>query len=95
MTRKNWESDPRIRQLNPEKIAYLNEFAQRISMLPPGQILPSILAMQLDANRKHIRFSDEETECILSVLSEGMSPDEKKRLETLRALARKMAVRKS
>ncbi|MCD8082053.1 MAG: hypothetical protein LUE86_00665 [Clostridiales bacterium] len=95
MINQNWQDDPRIRRMDAKKIAYLAEFAEQISALPRSQALSAFLAMQLDANRKQICFSDRETEQIIAVLCEGISPAEKKRMETLRMLARKMAARKS
>ena len=95
MEQKNWKQDPRLAEMNPEKLKYLTEFAERISHLPKDQVLPSFMAMQLDASQKNITFSDPETELLVSVISSGMSPAEKKRLETLRLLAKKMAARSS
>ena len=53
------------------------------------------MSMQMDAARKGIHFSDPEAELLASVLTSGMSPAEKKKLEALRFIAKKLAARSS
>ena len=89
-----WQSDPRLAGMDPEKLNFITAFARQISTLPHEHILPAFMAMQLDASRKHIDFSDQETEALVSILSENMSNAEKE-LETLRLLAKKLAARSS
>ncbi len=91
----NWKQDPRLKQMNPQKLQYITDYAERISHLSKDQILPAFMNMQMDAARNNIRFSDQETDLLVSVMSSGMSPEEKKRLETLRFLAKKLAARSS
>ena len=93
MNQPFWQSDPRLTGMDPEKLSFITSFAKQISTLPHEHILPAFMAMQLDASRKNIRFSDQETEAIVSILSEKMSAAEKKKLETLRLLAKKLAAR--
>lgn len=95
MNQFSWQADPRLAGMNPEKLNFITAFAKQISTLPHEHILPAFMAMQLDASRKHISFSDQETEALVSILSETMSPAEKKKLETLRLLAKKLAARSS
>lgn len=95
MNQEDWKQDPRLAHLNPKKLSYITDLAERISHLPKEQVLPAFLAMQVDANKNGIRFSDTETELLVSVLSTNMSPAEKKKLETFKVLAQKLAVRSS
>ena len=95
MTVDSWKQDPRLKQMAPKKLDYLTAFADQITRLPKEQILPAFMSMQVDAAQKGIRFSDSETELLVSVLTSGMSPNEKKKLETLRFIAKKLAARSS
>lgn len=95
MTSDSWKQDPRLKQMAPEKLNYLTSFADQVTRLPRGQILPAFMSMQTDAAQKGIRFSDSETELLVSVLTSDMSPNEKKKLETLRFIAKKLAARSS
>ncbi len=87
--------DPRLQQIQPEKLQYIMDFASRVSSLSKEQVMPAFLNLQMDAARKNIRFSDAETEILVSILSSGMTATEKKKLETLRILAKKLAARSS
>ena len=95
MPSDNWKQDPRLKQMSPEKLDYLTTFADQVTKLPKDQILPAFMSMQMDAAKKGIRFSDPETVLLASVLTSGMSPAEKKKLEALRFIAQKLAARSS
>lgn len=87
MNQNDWKQDPRLKQMPREKLDCLTEFADRISRLPKDQILPAFLGLQAEAARRGIRFTDEETELLVSVLSADMPPQDKKKLGALRSLA--------
>ena len=91
----NWRQDPRLKQMDPEKLQYITDFAEQLTRLPKDQLFPALMKLQADAARRSIQFSNEETAPLISILSSGMSPAEKTRLETLRFLAKKLAVRSS
>ncbi len=91
----NWKQDPRLRSMSPEKLKYITEFADRVSKLPKDQILPTFMAMQMETSQNGMQLNDQETDLLLSVLTAGMSPAEKKRLDSIRLLAKKLAARSS
>jgi len=95
MQANDWSKDPRLSGLAPEKLQFLNEFAGRLSRQPKSQLMAAFTTMQMEANKRGIRFSNEETGAIIAVLSSGMTPEEKRRMEILRIFANKMAARKS
>lgn len=95
MENYDWKQDPRLRMMNQEKLQCLTEFADRIRSLPKDQLLPAFTALQLETSKKGLAFTDQETDLLVSVLSANMTPSERKRLETLRLLAKKMAARSS
>lgn len=92
---KQWKQDPRLRTMSPEKLEYITAFADRIAKLPKNQLLPAFMSMQMETAGSGIKFNDQETDLLVSVLSAGMSPAEKKKLETLQILAKKLAARSS
>lgn len=95
MEQNDWRCDPRLKDMNPEKLNYVQDFAKRIRNSQKDQILPAFLALQADLNRKNIRFSDAETDLLVTILTDGMPPEEKKKLEMLKFLAKKLAARSS
>ncbi|MDO4267556.1 MAG: hypothetical protein Q4C73_03705 [Eubacteriales bacterium] len=95
MNADSWKQDPRLKQIDPEKLQYITDFAGKLSSIPKEQLPTALAALQMDAAQKNIRFSNQETDLLVSILTSGMSPGEKKRLEALRLLAKKMAARSS
>lgn len=91
----SWQSDPRLKTMSKQKLDYITEFADRVSRLPQDQILPTFMAMQMETSQNGIQFSEQESDLLVSVLTSGMSPAEKKRLESIRLLAKKLAARSS
>lgn len=94
-TENNWKQNPRLRMMSQEKLDYITAFADRISKLPKDQLTSAFMTMQLETSQSGIQFNDQETDLLVSVLTERMSPAEKKRMETLRLLAKKLAARSS
>ena len=91
----NWKQDPRLKQMPPEKLDYLTSFAQQVAQLPKDKILSAFLSLLLEAYQKGIRFNDAETQLLVQVLTENMPPEEKRKLNTLRFIAQKLAARPS
>lgn len=91
----NWKQDPRLGQMNKEKLDYIMKFAEQMKTMTKDQIVPAFTAMQMDSRKKGLQFNNQESDLLMSILSTNMSPEEKKRMESIRALAQKMAARNS
>ena len=63
----------------------------RLSGMDP----PARLSLQADARKNHITFTDQETALLISIITSGMPPDEKKKVEMLHFFAKKLAARSS
>ena len=86
-----WKSDPRLSFMDPEKIRLLEEFSSEIANTKKANLLNSLLSLNQKAASKGLRFNDKETSLIVSVLTSSMDPREKKKVETLRLLSKKLA----
>lgn len=95
MNQTDWRKDPRLTKMDQNKLDFIQTFAEKIKSSPKNQILPLFLSLQAESSNANIRFTDQETDLIVSILTDGMSPAEKSRLETLKLLAKKMAARSS
>ena len=96
MNNKNdWKQDPRLKQMNREKLDYLTEMVTQIQSMNKDQLMSAFTAMQMDAMKKGMNFTNDEIDLLVSVISAEMTPAERKRMDTIRALAKKMAARKS
>ena len=90
----NWKQDPRLKGMNQQKLELLTTFAQEVESAPKDQLMSTILTLNLKANEKGIHFSDQETELLVSILSGGKIPAERKRMDTLRMISKNLSKRK-
>ncbi len=87
----SWKDDPRVKAMNPQKVAFLTELAAQVEQTPRSQIMGRFLAMTLEADRKGISFSDQETEILAGILADYMDPAARGKIDLLRMLSRRMA----
>lgn len=91
----DWRKDPRLKKMDPAKVQVLSEFSRRLERTPGPQMLSSLLSFQMEAEEKGIRFSDGETDLLVSILSSHMPQSEQKKLSMLKIFARKMSSRRA
>ncbi|HCD44871.1 MAG TPA: hypothetical protein DEQ64_14300 [Lachnoclostridium sp.] len=84
----NWKQDPRLRNMNPQKLSLLTEFVKRVESTPKDQLVPTLLNLNAEASQKGIQFNDEETDLLISIMSANMGPNERKRIDTMRMLSK-------
>lgn len=87
----DWKKDPRLRMMNPEKVRLLEHFADRIKHTEKNQMLEAFMAMNLEAKQRGLQFNDKETELITGILTSEMAPADKKKLDMLKMLSKKLA----
>ena len=87
----DWKKDPRLRMMNPEKVRLLEHFADRIRHTEKNQMLEAFMAMNLEAKQRGLQFNDKETDLIAGILTSEMVPADKKKLDMLKKLSKKLA----
>ena len=79
MNPDEWKNDPRLAGMDPVKLQYIEKIAAQISARSKSELLPALLSLQADARKNHITFTDQETALLISIITSGMPPDEKKK----------------
>ena len=95
MKNENWKNDPRLAGMDPVKLQYIEKIAAQISSQSKSDLLSTLLSLQADARKNNISFTDQETALLISIITSGMPPDEKKKIEMLHFFAKKLADRSS
>ena len=95
MNPDEWKNDPRLAGMDPVKLQYIEKIAAQVSSQSKTEILPTLLSLQAEARKNDISFTDQETALLISIITSGMPPDEKKKIEMLHFLAKKLAARSS
>ena len=91
----DWQKDPRLKTMAPEKIQFLIDFSQQLNNAPKDQVLPRFLSLTAEAGNKNISFSGEETGLLTYILTGYLSPADRSRLDMFRMLSQKTAFRRS
>lgn len=86
MSTPSWKEHPALKKMDSQKLKWLENLADQTARQKPDNILPFLLAVNSHAKKKGIRFTDEETDVILCVLKENMTPEEQKRVDSLRKM---------
>lgn len=87
---ESWKNDPRLKGMDQEKLSLLLDLAGELEKAPESLKLTALLSVSKRAADRNIRFSPEERELLISILTEGMSPEEKSRVRLLLRLAGRM-----
>lgn len=88
---RSWKNDPRLKNMDRRKLDLLTAFADKLAKAPKEQLLSSFMELNLEAQRQGLQFTDQETGLLTDILTEGLPEGDKKKLDTLRFLSRKLA----
>lgn len=87
----SWKQDPRLKGISAEKLAMLTQFVEQIERTDKSSLMEAFMAINLEAQEKGLQFNDQETALIVSILSAKMTPKDRKRLELLKMMSKKLA----
>lgn len=82
-----FSQDPRLAHMEPERLSQLLSFAKELSDAPQNQKLNTLLSINQKASEKNLSFTAEERALLIHVLTEQLTPEEKKRAEVIRTIA--------
>lgn len=89
------KNDPRLKKMDPQKLALLSQFAEELARAPQAAKMNLFLTLNRRASKEGLTFSPEETDLLLTVLTESLSPEDKKRAELIRTLLSRPAAKGS
>ena len=77
--------------MSPEKAQFIKQIISDAAGKNQNELLPFLLNINRQIAGKHMSFSDEETDALVSQLTKNLSPKEKKRVELLHQLSKMLA----
>ena len=80
--------------MSPEKAQFIKQIVSDAAGKNQNELLPFLLNINRQIAGKHMSFSDEETDALVSQLTKNLSPKEKKRVELLHQLSKMLAKQK-
>ncbi len=90
---KKWMDDPVLRGISGEKLEVLTQILNSSGGMEPKKMLTYFIQESNRASKNGINFTDNETNAILNVITADMSPEERKKVNTIRRMVNLMAKR--
>lgn len=79
------KKDPRLKNIDPIKLKVIMEIREQSKYKSMEELLPQIMKINQELNRRKMNFTKEESALLLDVIEETLSPSEKKKFNMLKS----------
>ena len=79
----DWKKDPRLSQMDPQKLSMLQKLADQGLGKNPSELLPFIMEAAPRGKNAGLNFSSHEISTIIEVIKMGKNPAEAARLDRI------------
>ncbi len=86
-----WKTDPRLASMSREKLELLTKFSERLKQTDKSNLMEAFVSINTEARQRGLSFNDRETALLVNILSAHMPPSEKKKINLLKMLSKKLA----
>lgn len=83
----DWINDPRLHDMDPLKIELMKTAASQTSGKSGNTLVPILMALITNANKKGIQFSKDEVSLILELMKEGRPAKEQEQIDKMIQMA--------
>lgn len=94
MINNKWMENPLLSDISTEKMEVLTKILNGAGDMDAKQMLTYFIKETNQASKNGINFTDKETDAILEVLKADMSPEEIKRIDTIKRMVSMLGKRK-
>lgn len=91
MVDNSWTNNPKLRNVDPRKMAILLQLVKEAEGKPMEQLIPLLMNANKRLQQQNMTFSKDESDIIIDILTKNMSPKEKAQFEMIKKV---MASRK-
>lgn len=81
-----FQSNPAFSSLTPEKLEFLKNFAGMQKPTQMQEMVPFLISTLNNAKKQNIQFSQMETELLIQVLKQNLSPEDAARVDKMISL---------
>ena len=79
----NWMNNPMLQNMDPAKLQMLSSLASEGVNKNKNEMLPFFLSAMNNAGKQGLDFNADERTLLMQVLMQNLSPEEKKKAETI------------
>lgn len=78
------KNNPKLRGIDPLKLKIIMEIKEKSKNKSMEELLPQIMQINSELNRRNMNFSKSESELLMEVMQESMSPAEKAKFNMIK-----------
>lgn len=94
MINNKWMEDPVLSGISKEKMDILTKIMDGSDGMEAKQMLTYFIQESNKASKEGVNFTNEETEAILNVMKQDMTPAEIKKIDTIKRMVNMLAKKK-
>lgn len=79
------QNDPRLQSIDPMKLKIIMEISRKSKSKPLEQLLPEIMKINNELNRRNKSFTKSESDLLLEIIEESLSPAERQRFNMIKS----------
>ena len=85
---KNWQNDPKLKNMDRSKLEMLQSLAEQGNGKSPSDMLPFLMSAAAQGKNSGLNFSPDEISAVLEGLKAGKSPEEAAKIDRIVSLMR-------
>ena len=78
-----FQNNPDMGNLSPEKLDFLMKFASAQKPSQMQEMMPFLMSSMSQAKKDNIEFSPTESDLLIEILKQGLSPDEARKADMI------------
>lgn len=82
----NLQNDPRLKNMHPLKKQILYRLSHTSTSSSPEEMLPQLMEINNELKKRDLSFSKAESELVIDILAEGMSPQDRQRINMIKGM---------
>jgi len=82
----SWMNNPKLRNIDPRKLAILLDIVKEAEGKPMDQLIPIIMNANKKLQEQSINFTRDESDIMIDLLSKNLSPREKMQFEMIKKM---------
>lgn len=80
----SWSNNPKLRNVDPRKIAILFEVMKEVEGKSMDKLLPLLMTTQKKLQEQNLSFTKDESDIMFEIISKNLSPKEKMQFEMIK-----------
>lgn len=86
MADTSWTNNPKIRNIDPRKLAILLDLVKEAEGKSMDKLIPLIVSTNKRLKEDNLTFTKDESDIMIEILTKNLSPKEKMQFEMLRKM---------